>query len=177
MFEEYAKIALAVDTCKGKIDGRKKLQKMIYIAKILGYPFRENYTLYWYGPYSHQLAAELKRMGELDIIFESKPDSSYIIELTESGKIFLNNFRPMITEEMGSERLSEMIGLFEKLDRHNSFRLELLATLFYFYEVEHRDFDTLKEVVKIIKPKFIDKDIREMARFMQIFIKKYSTNK
>ena len=116
-------------------------------------------------------------MDELDIIFDGKPDFSYIIELTESGKIFLDNFRPIITEEMGSERLSAMISLFEKLDRYSSFKLELLATLFYFYEIEHRDFDTLKEVVKNIKPKFRHQDISAMARIMQIFIRKYPANK
>ena len=176
MFEAYTKIALAVDTCNGRVDGRKKLQKMIYIAKALGYPLREDFTLYWYGPHSHELTAELRRMDELNILSEDKPDFSYVFELTENGKTFLTYCETDIVEEMGSETLNKMVELFRDLSHFNPSELEILATLFYFYEIEHRDFDLLKDVVKQMKPKFNHQKISTMAKKMQLFIEKYSVN-
>ncbi len=40
----------------GEVTGRKKLQKMIYIAKKLGFPFQEKFEFHFYGPYSEELS-------------------------------------------------------------------------------------------------------------------------
>ena len=176
MFDKYTKIALAVNACKKGVDGRKKLQKMIYVAKTLGYPFTEGYTIYWYGPYSHELAAELKRMNELDLLSEESRDSSYVIKLTRSGKAFLEHFKHGITKEMGNDKLNKMEDLLKKLSQYEPWKLEILATLFYFYEIEHRDFETLKKVVRRVKPKFKDQEIDSMAKVAQSFLEKYTAD-
>ena len=173
MFEEYTKIAFAVDACKGQIDGRKKLQKMVCIAKVLGYPLREEYTLYFYGPYSEELAGELQRMKELDILHERELDSSYIITLTENGKEFLKYFQSNIEKEMGTENFDRMKTLFKKLNGYSPWGLEIMATLLYVYQIGYDNFDELQKPVKRMKPKFSSTEINTMMKEVQTIIEKF----
>ncbi|KYK32444.1 MAG: hypothetical protein HXS48_14105 [Theionarchaea archaeon] len=174
MFEAYTKIALAVDACKGHVEGRKKLQKMIYIAKVLGYPLREDYTLYLYGPYSEELAGELQRMKELDLLDERKLDSSYSIKITKNGKDLLNYFQTNIEKEMGIEKLNKMRTLFKELGYFDPWQLEILATLFYFYQIGYSDFNELQRIVRKVKPKFSPKQISTMTEKVRMFIEKFA---
>lgn len=48
----------------GEVRGRKKLQKMVFIAQSLGYPFSEPFALHMWGPYSEVLAMKLKEMTD-----------------------------------------------------------------------------------------------------------------
>lgn len=48
----------------GEVRGRKKLQKMVFIAQSLGYPFPEPFHLHVWGPYSEVLAVKLKEMTD-----------------------------------------------------------------------------------------------------------------
>jgi uncharacterized protein YwgA len=173
MFERYAKVAFVVETCGGSIDGRKKLQKLVYIAKVLGYPFGERFTLYWYGPYSHELAAEVKRMTEFDILNERKPDFSYLIRLTSKGKAFLNDFRPTLIEKVEEERYEKMKDLFASLNKYDSRQLELLATLLYFCKIGSGSMDAVKGTVRTIKPKFSAAEIDEIVVDMVGIIREY----
>lgn len=173
MFEEYTKIALVVDACSGRIDGRKKLQKMIYIAKVLGYPFKEDYTLYFYGPYSEELAGELQRMKELNILHERELDSFYIITLTENGKEFLDYFQSNIERDIETEKFDRMKILFKKLNFYTSGDLEIIATLFYFYQIGYDDFDELQKAVKRVKPRFSSSQITTMMEEVQPIIEKF----
>ena len=43
---------------------RLKLQKYVYIAKHLGMPFKYNYGIYLYGPYSRDLAADYYELAQ-----------------------------------------------------------------------------------------------------------------
>ncbi|MBU7046926.1 MAG: hypothetical protein HXS54_10885 [Theionarchaea archaeon] len=174
MFEEYTRIALAVDACKGGVDGRKKIQKMIHIAKALGYPFREDFTLYLYGPYSEELAAEIQRMKELDLLRERELDSSYIITLTENGKTFLKYFQDNVARESGNEKFEKMRNLFKELSIYTLWELEIIATLFYFYQTGYNNLDQLQDVVRGVKPKFSSQDIRTMGDKFLAFIEEYA---
>lgn len=48
----------------GEIRGRKKLQKMVFIAQSLGHPFGEAFQMHMWGPYSETLALKLREMSE-----------------------------------------------------------------------------------------------------------------
>lgn len=48
----------------GEVRGRKKLQKMVFIAKHLGFPFAEPFDLHVWGPYSEVLAVKLQEMTD-----------------------------------------------------------------------------------------------------------------
>ncbi len=76
MFKEHARIMNAI-AASGEIAGRKKLQKIIYIAKKLSFPFQEKFEFHFYGPYSEELTLrieELCNMGYLHEVKERKQD-------------------------------------------------------------------------------------------------------
>ncbi|MBU7031211.1 MAG: hypothetical protein HXS53_01655 [Theionarchaea archaeon] len=174
MFEKYAMIGTIIRICNGRIKGRKKIQKMIYIAQKLEYPFKERFSLYRYGPYSLELAGELKRMGELFLLLEDKRDLSYLIELTDRGNSFSENFKNEIISMIGKKEFIQFENLIMKLNNLKAWQLEILATLFYFREVEQRDYKLLEDVVAKIKPRFNPEKIHEMALIMKDLIQKFS---
>lgn len=61
MFHAYRALTSLLLTA-GEVRGRKKLQKMVFIAQTLGYPFGEPFELHVWGPYSEVLAVKLKEM-------------------------------------------------------------------------------------------------------------------
>lgn len=63
MFSAYRSLT-EVLLSAGQIRGRKKLQKMVFIAQSLGYPFAESFQMHMWGPYSESLAVKLKEMSE-----------------------------------------------------------------------------------------------------------------
>ncbi len=74
MLKDHAKLMQAI-LVSGEIIGRKKLQKMIYIAKKVEFPFHERFQFHFYGPYSEELTLrveELCNMGFLNEIKEKK---------------------------------------------------------------------------------------------------------
>ena len=66
MIEEHAKVVQFIGAADG-ITGRKKLQKMIYIAKKLQYPYKEKYEFHFYGPYSEELTLRDRRIMQYGI--------------------------------------------------------------------------------------------------------------
>jgi uncharacterized protein YwgA len=48
----------------GEVRGRKKLQKMVFIAQCLGFPFPEPFDLHVWGPYSEVLTVKVKEMTD-----------------------------------------------------------------------------------------------------------------
>lgn len=63
MFTPYRSLTRLLLTA-GEIRGRKKLQKIVFIAQHLGYPFSESFHLHVWGPYSEVLAVKLKEMTD-----------------------------------------------------------------------------------------------------------------
>jgi uncharacterized protein YwgA len=63
MFQQYQPLC-ALLVAAGAVRGRKKLQKMVYIAQTLGYPFGEPFQLHMYGPYSDTLTTRLREMQD-----------------------------------------------------------------------------------------------------------------
>lgn len=63
----------------GEIVGRKKLQKIIYIAKKLELPFYEKYDFHFYGPYSEELTLQVEELCNLGFLHEVKEKKAAII--------------------------------------------------------------------------------------------------
>lgn len=63
----------------GEIVGRKKLQKIIYIAKKLELPFYEKYDFHFYGPYSEELTLQVEELCNLGFLHEVKEKRAAII--------------------------------------------------------------------------------------------------
>ncbi|WP_043930116.1 YwgA family protein [Bacillus sp. EB01] len=130
MLNDHAKLMHAV-LVSGEIVGRKKLQKMIYIAKKMSFPFQERFQFHFYGPYSEELTLrveELCNMGFLEECKENKGGySQYRYCLTEAGREFLS---------MSGVEMPNLEDCFMDMNGQNARFLELVSTVLYFDNLE-----------------------------------------
>ncbi|HWJ79746.1 MAG TPA: YwgA family protein [Niallia sp.] len=155
MLKDHAKVMNAIAT-SGEIIGRKKLQKMIYIAKKLDFPFHEKYQFHFFGPYSEELTLrveELCNMGFLNEIKEKKGGYfQYRYTLTDSGKEFLS------LNEVDMPNLSPCL---EDMNGQSSRFLELVSTVLFFDNLPKEEV-TEKVFTLKAKQKYTNEEI-EMA--------------
>lgn len=126
LLKDHAKLMQAV-LVSGEIIGRKKLQKMIYIAKKVSFPFHERFQFHFYGPYSEELTLrveELCNMGFLNEIKEKKGGYfQYRYTLTDTGKEFLS---------LNEVEMPFLQDCLEDMNEQNARFLELVSTVLYF---------------------------------------------
>ncbi|WP_174734742.1 YwgA family protein [Mesobacillus harenae] len=126
MLKDHAKIIHAV-AVSGEVVGRKKLQKMIYIAKKMNFPFQERFQFHFYGPYSEELTLRVEELCNMGFLNEAKEDKGnyfqYRYSLTDSGKEFLG----LNSIEMPS--LQDCLG---DINGQSARFLELVSTILYF---------------------------------------------
>lgn len=130
MFKDHAKIINAISVA-GEISGRKKLQKIVYIAKKLSFPFQEKYQFHFYGPYSEELTLrieELCNMGYLNEVREKRAGYyQYCYSITEAGRDFLS------MQEVEMPMLEECLL---DMNEQNARFLELVSTVLFFDTLE-----------------------------------------
>lgn len=126
MLKDHAKLMQAISV-SGEIIGRKKLQKMIYIAKKVEFPFQEKFQFHFYGPYSEELTLrveELCNMGFLNEIKEKKGGYfQYRYTLTDTGKEFLS---------LNETEMPFLQDCLCDMNDQNARFLELVSTVLYF---------------------------------------------
>ncbi|WP_428910138.1 YwgA family protein [Niallia sp. Krafla_26] len=144
MLEDHTKIMHAIAE-SGEIIGRKKLQKMIYIAKKLAFPFGEKFNFHFFGPYSEELTLrieELCNMGFLNEVKEKKGGYyQYRYTLTEDGQQFL------ALNKMDIPHLQECMT---DMNDQNARFLELVSTILYFHNLPKEE---VQEKVFTLKSK------------------------
>ncbi|MDR6120939.1 uncharacterized protein YwgA [Bacillus sp. SLBN-46] len=126
LLKDHAKLMQAI-LVSGEITGRKKLQKMIYIAKKVDFPFQERFQFHFYGPYSEELTTrveELCNMGFLNEVKEKKGGYfQYRYTLTDAGKEFLS---------MNNVDMPCLQDCLVDMNEQNARFLELVSTVLYF---------------------------------------------
>ncbi|WP_456274864.1 YwgA family protein [Bacillus sp. AK031] len=146
MLKDHAKLMSAF-FASGEITGRKKLQKMIYIAKKLSFPFQEKFQFHFYGPYSEELTLRVEELCNMGFISELKEKKGgyyqYRYTVTEEGQGFL---------DMYETEMPFLKDCLEAMNDQPSRFLELVSTVLYFdnlsrEEVEEKVF-TLKSKQK-----------------------------
>jgi len=103
LFESYEKICTLVKKMEG-IRGRKKFQKIVYLAKESGISFNEDFEWNNFGPFSRELASEIDSAKEMNLLSESKSQGEYEYELTEKGEELIQRdeaFNPTQLENLG----------------------------------------------------------------------------
>lgn len=160
MLKEHAKL-MKVFSDSGEIIGRKKLQKIIYIAKKMQYPFYEKYDFHFYGPYSEELTLrieELCNLGFLDEVKEKKGGYfQYRYSLTETGAEFLHH---------AELTMPDMKKYIDSVNSRSSRFLELVSTILYFDGLEAEE---KKEKVFTIKSKqkYTDEEYEEALHYIE----------
>ncbi|MDR6999413.1 YwgA family protein [Neobacillus niacini] len=165
MLKDHAKLMKAV-LVSGEIIGRKKLQKMIYIAKKVSFPFHEKFQFHFYGPYSEELTLrveELCNMGFLNEVKEKKGGYfQYRYTLTENGREFLS---------LNEVEMPYLQDCLEDMNSQNARFLELVSTVLYFdnlpkEEVANKVF-TLKS-----KQRYTEAEIEEAYQYIEVLEEK-----
>ncbi|MEH7343250.1 YwgA family protein [Bacillus sp. JJ1532] len=161
MLKDHAKIIHAIAASE-EIIGRKRLQKMVYIAKKLEFPFQERFQFHFYGPYSEELTLrveELCNMGFLNEVKEKKGGYyQYRYTLTENGKEFLS-----LNEEVAMPNLQDCLT---DMNSQNARFLELVSTVLFFEnlpkeEVQEKIF-TLKS-----KQRYTEEEVETAYQYIE----------
>lgn len=130
LLQEHAKIVQFI-ALADEVKGRKKLQKMVYIAKKIHFPFAEKYELHMYGPYSEELTLRVEELCEMGFLAEQCVDKGsyvqYRYNVTEEGTSFL---------EMADSPHDNLAVCIELMNDKSSRFLELVSTLLYFDELD-----------------------------------------
>lgn len=142
MLEEHAKVVQFVSLA-GQVTGRKKLQKMIYIAKKMEFPFHEKYNFHIYGPYSEELTLRVEELCTMGFLTEQMEDKGsyvqYCYETTDKGADFS---QAMCDEQQDLGKVVEI------LNSKSARFLELVSTLLYFDELPKNEQIEKVHVVK-----------------------------
>lgn len=165
MLTEHAKL-MKVFSSSGEITGRKKLQKMIYIAKKIDFPFYEKYDFHFFGPYSEELTIrieELCNLGFLNEMHEKKGGYfQYRYSLTEAGEEFLSHY---------DLDMPPLKACMEDLNGQSARFLELVSTVFFFDTLEKEE---VKEKVHKLKSKqkYTDDEIEQAYTYIETIRRK-----
>lgn len=126
MLKDHAKLMHAIAASE-EIIGRKKLQKMIYIARKMEFPFQEKFQFHFYGPYSEELTLRVEELCDMGFIHEVKEKKGgyyqYRYTLTDTGKEFLS------LNEVEMPCLGDCL---QDMNEQNARFLELVSTVLYF---------------------------------------------
>lgn len=143
----------------GEIEGRKKMQKIVYILKSLGANFIEDFYFHYYGPYSDTLTVKLEELKSMNIIEEIKDESGAFPKYTYRLKIEDNDIKN------GLEKYRSLIDI---LNGQNARFLELVATVIYFNQ-EGYSREEICEKVKIVKSEknYTDDEIDSVFDFLK----------
>ncbi|MGM7703127.1 YwgA family protein [Pseudalkalibacillus sp. Hm43] len=159
MLEHHARL-IALFNYAREVVGRKKLQKMVYIAKKLKFPFGEKYQFHFYGPYSEELTLRVEELCNLGFLEEMKEKVSgyyqYRYVLTEQGEQFLKHY------DLELEPLQSCVT---SMNEQPSRILELISTILYF---DHLAKEEIVEKVQTVKQKqkYTTEEIEEAFNYI-----------
>lgn len=160
LLQEHAKIVQFISLAE-EVTGRKKLQKMIYIAKKMQFPYAEKFELHMYGPYSEELTLRVEELCEMGFLQEECIDKGsyvqYKYNVSGEGERFLETAQP------APEKLIDFIG---KMQVQTSRFLELVSTLLYFDHLVKKEQIEKVHIVKS-KLKFSDLEMDTAFDFIQ----------
>lgn len=160
MLKDHVRIMSAL-SASGEIVGRKKLQKMIYIAKKLSFPFQEKFQFHFYGPYSEELTLRVEELYNLGFIEEVKEKKGgyyqYRYTITENGEEFLHLY------ESEMPYLKECIS---SMNEQNSRYLELVSTVLYFDNLPKAE--VIEKINKVkAKQRYTEEEIDQAYEYIE----------
>ena len=119
----------------GRIEGRKKLQKLIYLLQLEGYPIDDEFSVHYYGPYSSRLALRVDGLVEDKLLAESERPVAvggieYVYELTPRAQDLLRKLDSRVPDDL-RKASSEFQESINELCSCGTGELELAATIAY----------------------------------------------
>lgn len=179
MMEENKKYALLLFLLNylGEINGRTRIQKMLYLTDQIGWNAVKDYHFYQYGPYSQWLKRALDLLENKKLIEEKQEEIDegkflYKYKITEIGLKFLQKL------DVDSLKLTDKTTIFlDALKKYRTDDLELMSSL-YFIKKSDPEVDTDEKLVKVIhlhKPRFSPEQIEQNLRVFPL-MEQYAVN-
>lgn len=138
-----------------RVDGRKRLQKLVFLLKSKGYKeFDQEFVLHYYGPFSRQLARELDFLQQANLVREIPPgedenrsEGTYVY-----APVLGVDKKPRIVELTGVRRKPPWQEAAKSLAEERTPFLEALSTVVYLRRKGLRG-EQLKGAFRRTKPK------------------------
>ena len=163
---KYAKLVAIVRRC-AIVHSRIKIHKILYALKSLGYPVREQFEYRHYGPYSDNLAAELRSSVNAAYLEETvidnppeedeEPRKRYDYTLGRRASDFLD--RVLSEDPTLAAVVDSMASVAEELNGSSPLKLELVGALMYLQDENVRS-DLIVRVLQGSKPQYTEAEIR-----------------
>lgn len=136
-----------IKTC-GKIEGRKKIQKIVHILKEYGQPFSYRYGFHFHGPFSAELKAEIDLLVSEKLVVEEESSTG-----SASYRQYIYSSTPFLEDILKDlNKLEEPIwsGLARTLNDKSPQELEAISTLIYLARngVSHNEIQARFEQLK-----------------------------
>lgn len=120
----------------GRLESRKRLQKVVFLLQVSGCPLSTEFTLHHYGPYSEELARLTDEMVRSSILVEESSSNGI-------GQQYSYTLAPAVEEQIremdatvkGGVRAAEFTPFAEKLQVYLAAdlkKLEYASTIVYF---------------------------------------------
>jgi uncharacterized protein YwgA len=153
----------------GTFRSRKRMQKMVYLLKVAGFPTDAEYFLHIYGPYSFDLASLTNEMAQIGLLVESeKPatkGSTFDYCLSDHA---IGMLRELDASERGQQLQAE-IAQFEplvcELAQVDVSQLEVAATIVY---LEQRGSDLESACIRLCEIKRLVRGSELMTRAVEL---------
>lgn len=134
--QAYQQLAELISMAGG-IDGRKKLQKIVFILKNKGAPFQEKFSYHYFGPYSAELQLEIDDMATRGIIQEIQSGPGYRYTVGPNA---------LDIEDCTLQSYSDLVA---RLNSLPPTILELLATFYYLQAKGYSQNDMLAKTFQL----------------------------
>jgi len=128
-------------------EGRKRLQKIAFVSKSLGYPVPGPFIFHSHGPYSPALAAQLNDARDFGLLRGSLEEP---YRLSEKGVEFARTFLLQHPDEKQPLKIVDRVAA--EIGAESTTNLELLATVFYLAAVGYEGPDQTAKKVEELKP-------------------------
>jgi len=165
----------------GHVRGRKRFQKLMYVAKALGYPVPESFVWGNYGVYSSELQWELDSLAKDGVIVErniaaSGQEPEYDYTLGPPGARLLDQARMLAAmgetlearlserddpvSAIGNNEMDALIAFLLELNAKSVRELELWSSILYLRGSEQSE-ENLIAFLRYLKPQYSDAEIRQ----------------
>lgn len=169
---KYVKLVAVVQRC-GTLHSRLKIHKIFYILKSLGFPLRERFEYLHYGPYSTDLASELRSAVNAEYVGETatsvavdedeEPLRRFDYAIQPRGSQFV---RERSADDPTLAAVADAVAeVAEELNESRPIQLELVATLMFLQDENVRP-DRVLGVLRSSKPHYTDAEVREALEYI-----------
>lgn len=120
----------------GEVDSRKRLHKCVFLLQLAGLDMGAEYCLYYYGPFSRDVAEATDLLTQSKILAETETPNpmgaSYSYRITPKGAAMLSDYEASPEGTGACKKVSAFIDRFEGLMKVPLWTLELASTVAYY---------------------------------------------